>query len=46
LTAKPPIVAGGSTLIGQSVAVTLAGYGCNVVIAGINVADTKRRPRS
>jgi 5,10-methylene-tetrahydrofolate dehydrogenase/methenyl tetrahydrofolate cyclohydrolase len=46
LYGKTAIVAGGSTLIGQSVAVTLAGYGCNVVIAGINVAVAKRRPRS
>src|SRR6476620_5317624 len=39
LDGKTAIVAGGSTLIGQSVAETLAGYGCNVVIADINVAD-------
>jgi len=39
LDGKTAMVAGGSTLIGQSVAETLAGYGCNVVIADINVAD-------
>ena len=39
LNGKTAIVAGGSTLIGQSVAETLAGYGCNVVIADINEAD-------
>ena len=39
LDGKTAIVAGGSTLIGQSVAETLAGYGCNVVIVDINVAD-------
>jgi NAD(P)-dependent dehydrogenase (short-subunit alcohol dehydrogenase family) len=39
LDGKTAIVAGGSTLIGQSVAETLAGYGCNVVIADIAVAD-------
>src|SRR5262249_55991090 len=39
LDGKTAIVAGGSTLIGQSVAETLTGYGCNVVIADINVAD-------
>ena len=32
-------IAGGSTLIGQSVAETLVGYGCNVVIADINLPD-------
>ncbi|MGA8649292.1 MAG: SDR family oxidoreductase [Xanthobacteraceae bacterium] len=39
LDGKTATVAGGSTLIGQGVAETLAGYGCNVVIADINVAD-------
>ena len=39
LDGKTAIVAGGSTLIGQSVAETLAGYGCAVVIADINVPD-------
>ena len=39
LDGKTAIVAGGSTLIGQSVAETLAGYGCNVVIGDIAVAD-------
>jgi NAD(P)-dependent dehydrogenase (short-subunit alcohol dehydrogenase family) len=39
LDGKTAIVGGGSTLIGQSVAETLAGYGCNVVIADIAVAD-------
>jgi NAD(P)-dependent dehydrogenase (short-subunit alcohol dehydrogenase family) len=39
LDGKTAIVAGGATLIGQAVAETLAGYGCNVVIADINAAD-------
>ena len=39
LDGKTAIVAGGSTLIGQAVAETLVGYGCNVVIADINVPD-------
>ena len=39
LDGKTAIVAGGSTLIGQGVAETLAGYGCAVVIADINVPD-------
>jgi len=39
LDGKTAIVAGGSTLIGQAVAATLVGYGVNVVIADINVAD-------
>jgi NAD(P)-dependent dehydrogenase (short-subunit alcohol dehydrogenase family) len=39
LEGKTAIVAGGSTLIGRTVAETLSGYGCNVVIADINVAD-------
>ena len=39
LNGKTAVVAGGATLIGQSVAETLAGYGVHVVIADINVAD-------
>ena len=39
LQGKTAIVSGGATLIGQSVAETLAGYGVNVVIADINEAD-------
>lgn len=39
LDGKTAIVSGGSTLIGRTVAETLAGYGCNVVIADINAAD-------
>ena len=39
LDGKTAIVSGGSTLIGQSVAEMLGGYGCNVVIADINEAD-------
>ena len=39
LDGKTAIVAGGATLIGQGVAETLVGYGCNVVIADINVPD-------
>ena len=39
LDRKTAIIAGGATLIGQTVAETLAGYGCHVVIADINVAD-------
>src|SRR6202042_3729472 len=39
LDGKTAIVAGGATLIGQSVAETLVGYGCAVVIADINAAD-------
>src|ERR1700741_205576 len=39
LDGKTAIVVGGSTLIGRSVAETLAGYGCNVVISDINVVD-------
>jgi NAD(P)-dependent dehydrogenase (short-subunit alcohol dehydrogenase family) len=39
LSAKTAIIAGGSTLIGQAVAETLIGYGSQVVIADINVAD-------
>jgi NAD(P)-dependent dehydrogenase (short-subunit alcohol dehydrogenase family) len=39
LDGKTAIVSGGSTLIGHTVAETLVGYGCNVVIADINTAD-------
>src|SRR6202035_2863442 len=39
LDGKTAIVAGGATLIGQSVAETLVGYGCHVVIGDINVPD-------
>ena len=39
LSGKTAIVSGGATLIGRSVAATLAGYGMNVVIADINEAD-------
>jgi NAD(P)-dependent dehydrogenase (short-subunit alcohol dehydrogenase family) len=39
LEGKTAIVSGGATLIGQSVAETLAGYGSRVVIADINVED-------
>ena len=39
LDGKTAIVSGGSTLIGHTVAATLVGYGCNVVIADINTAD-------
>jgi NAD(P)-dependent dehydrogenase (short-subunit alcohol dehydrogenase family) len=39
LKGKTAIVAGGATLIGQSVAETLAGYGTRVIIADINVED-------
>jgi NAD(P)-dependent dehydrogenase (short-subunit alcohol dehydrogenase family) len=39
LKGKTAIVSGGATLIGQSVAETLAGYGARVIIADINVAD-------
>ena len=39
LDGKTAIVVGGATLIGQSVAEVLAGYGARVVIADINVAD-------
>ena len=39
LDGKTAIVAGGSTLVGQSVAETLVGYGCSVVIADVNVPD-------
>jgi NAD(P)-dependent dehydrogenase (short-subunit alcohol dehydrogenase family) len=39
LDGKTAIVSGGATLIGQSVAEVLGGYGVQVVIADINVAD-------
>ena len=39
LSDKTAIVVGGATMIGQSVAETLVGYGCDVVIADINEAD-------
>jgi len=39
LDGKTAIVSGGATLIGQSVAEILAGYGVDVIIADINVAD-------
>jgi hypothetical protein len=39
LNAKTAIVSGGSTLIGRTVAETLAGYGTAVVIADINETD-------
>ena len=40
---KTAIVVGGSTMIGQSVAETLVGYGADVVIADINEADGEPR---
>ena len=39
LEGKTAIVSGGATLIGESCAAVLAGYGVNVVIADINEAD-------
>jgi NAD(P)-dependent dehydrogenase (short-subunit alcohol dehydrogenase family) len=39
LSDKTAIVVGGATMIGQSVAEALVGYGANVVIADINEAD-------
>ena len=39
LQGKTAIIPGGATLIGQSVAETLAGYGVDVFIADINVED-------
>jgi NAD(P)-dependent dehydrogenase (short-subunit alcohol dehydrogenase family) len=39
LDGKTAIVSGGATLIGESCAAVLAGYGVNVVIADINEAD-------
>ena len=46
LDGKTAIVAGGATLIGQGVAEALAGYGCNVVIADINVPDGEAAAKS
>jgi NAD(P)-dependent dehydrogenase (short-subunit alcohol dehydrogenase family) len=42
LGGKTAIISGGATLIGESCASVLAGYGVNVVIADINVADGQR----
>ena len=42
LDGKTAIVSGGATLIGESCAAVLAGYGVNVVIADINEADGKK----
>lgn len=42
LDGKTAIVSGGATLIGESCASVLAGYGVNVVIADINEAEGKR----
>lgn len=42
LDGKTAIISGGATLIGESAAAVLAGYGVNVVIADINEADGKR----
>jgi NAD(P)-dependent dehydrogenase (short-subunit alcohol dehydrogenase family) len=42
LDGKTAIVSGGATLIGESCASVLAGYGVNVVIADINEADGQR----
>jgi len=42
LEGRTAIVAGGSTLIGRTVAETLVGYGCHVVIADINAPDGER----
>ncbi|NDY74723.1 SDR family NAD(P)-dependent oxidoreductase, partial [Desulfobacter hydrogenophilus] len=39
---KTAIISGGATLIGESCAEVLAGYGVNVVIADINAADGAR----
>src|SRR5438105_1029442 len=39
LANRTAIVAGGATLIGQAVAATLVGYGVDVVIADIAIAD-------
>ena len=46
LDGKTAIVSGGATLIGESCASVLAGYGVNVVIADINEADGKQRRRA
>jgi NAD(P)-dependent dehydrogenase (short-subunit alcohol dehydrogenase family) len=45
LDGKTAIVSGGATLIGESCAAVLAGYGVNVVIADINEADGKAAAR-
>jgi NAD(P)-dependent dehydrogenase (short-subunit alcohol dehydrogenase family) len=45
LDGKTAIVSGGATLIGESCAAVLAGYGVNVVIADINEADGKKAAR-
>ena len=49
LSDKTAIVVGGATMIGQSVAETLVGYGADVVIADINEANDagarSHRPR-
>ena len=42
LGGKTAIISGGATLIGESCASVLAGYGVNVVIADINEADGQR----
>jgi NAD(P)-dependent dehydrogenase (short-subunit alcohol dehydrogenase family) len=42
LDGKTAIVSGGATLIGESCAAVLAGYGVNVVIADINSVDGKK----
>ena len=42
LDGKTAIISGGATLIGESCAAVLAGYGVNVVIADINEADGKQ----
>ena len=42
LDGKTAIVSGGATLIGESCAAVLAGYGVNVVIADINEADGRK----
>lgn len=46
LKGKTAIVSGGATLIGESCAAVLAGYGVNVVIADINEADGARVAKS
>ncbi|BBA34826.1 short chain dehydrogenase [Methylocaldum marinum] len=42
LDGKTAIISGGATLIGESCAAVLAGYGANVVIADVNEADGRR----
>lgn len=42
LEGKTAIISGGATLIGESCASVLAGYGVNVVVADINEADGQR----